>query len=316
MIEETFNDAYDQEGITRAADNALSPLKDYYDYYEKIVDQNKITDKSLNWRHIKDSIQIINECGFKSHRSLFLRLFIEYNSKKDDEGKIATNELEHLRKMIQLVESYIVRRTIVQDLPSNSVETLFIEMSKKNKDNVLLTEESIRKKLLEQDGRGIWPSDEKVREALSCKDLYGSSREKFCYFLLERICAYELDNYTERISDSQPTCEHIFPQKPGEWQPFYSKEDFDYLRDHMHRIGNLTPLTRPKNSDANNNPYCYKLKTYAESQYQLTKEIGEKYGEQWTRETYMRRQEDLIGYVLEIWKKDDKGNASNKKDIS
>lgn len=299
-VDEEFKEVVDLESIKCAADNLLTPLSDYYAYYQQIIDPSNIKAKSLNWVHIKDSINIINACGFKSHYSFFLKLFIEYYNKKDDEGKIDSTYLDDLKQKIKLVESYIVRRAIVQDLPTNTIDRMFIDLC--GVEN--LTVEMVKNTLNGQDKRGIWPDDEMVRDAISRKDLYGPTREHFCYCLLERICAYKNDNYTERVVDSSPTCEHIFPQETGYWKGNYSDDDYQFLSEHVNRLGNLTPLSRPKNSGAYVSPFSEKLLVYRTSQYKLTNEIESIYGDTWTKAIFVQRQNDLIEDILKIWKKE------------
>lgn len=299
-VDDEFDGANDLESIKSAADNFLTPLSDYYAYYQQIIDGDKVSAKTLNWVHIKDSIKIINSCGFKSHYSFFLKLFIDYYSKKDDEGKIDAVYLEDLKKKIELIESYIVRRAIVQDLPTNTIDKMFIDLCQIQNISV----QTIKDTLLEQDKRGVWPDDDMVKDAINRKDLYGSTRESFCYHLLERICAHKNNNYTERVVDSSPTCEHIVPQETIHWKDFYDEEEYQFLSEHVNRLGNLTPLSRPKNSGAYVSPYNEKLQVYKTSQYKLTNEIESTYGNEWTKATFIKRQNDLIEEIFSIWKKD------------
>lgn len=63
-----------------------------------------------------------------------------------------------------------------------------------------------------------------------------------------------------QIKAADYSVEHVLPQKPGSWARDIAKwgltaRQAGELNDRLHRIGNLTPITKPHNSSLRNKPY-------------------------------------------------------------
>ena len=308
-IEDVFDDAVDLESAKQAANRLFTPLKNYYELYKVISGAKKFDDNRIEMVKIQNTIDIINSYGFKSHRSFLLRLLIDFDKKKDDEGKHQPEDYVTLREKTDLLESFIVRRALVQDLANNTVDVMFIELSQLEDPSY----ETIYNKMIKMEGRGVWPDDEMVKGSLRTKEFYAKGREKFCYNVLKRISADMNSNLTEMIVDAQPTCEHIFPQEPALWKDDYSIEEYQFLNDHVHFLGNMTPLTKPINSEANNEVYLIKLTNYANSNYKMTRDIEGTYGRKWGKEQFDNRQVQLMKKVISIWSRGK--NNKNGMDI-
>lgn len=308
-VDEYFDNCTTHEEIKTAANHLFVPLTNYYELYEQVLGTKKFKGNSNDAVEIQNSIDIINDYGFMSHRPFMLKLLMDYDNKADDKGNHTQADLSDLKDKMALLESFIVRRAIYQDLPNNTVDVMFIELSQIDD----ISYDEIYKKMDEMSNRGMWPTDDDIRDSLGRKEFYCGLSEKFCYSVLKRISAHMNENLTEKIDDSSPTTEHIFPQDSKKWIDDYSKEDYKFLCDHLHFLGNLTPLTRPKNSDASNEIYSVKLKVYEKSNYKMTKDIEKTYGMGWNVEKFKTRQTDLEDKIIEIWSRKNKNDKSDEE---
>ena len=133
----------------------------------------------------------------------------------------------------------------------------------------------------------------------------GSNNKPRNYVIL-RLNAF-LSDGANRF-DSEPnilTIEHVLPQKVesgSEWERLWP--DTDIREKWLNRISNLIPLTRKKNSSAQNYDFEKKKKVYFSPAFGVTtwplatRVIWEK---EWTPEVLERRQEELLGFFSDLW---------------
>lgn len=101
------------------------------------------------------------------------------------------------------------------------------------------------------------------------------------------------------------TIEHVLPQtvKAGsEWEEWWP--DPDVRKAWVHRLANLVPLNKKKNSSAQNYDFAKKCDTYFKgksdvSSYALTTQVLSK--RKWKPETVEARQETLLEALIENW---------------
>ena len=99
--------------------------------------------------------------------------------------------------------------------------------------------------------------------------------------------------------------EHVLPQTPpdgSDWIKWFpDKDERDYW---THRLANLVPLDKKKNSSARNCDFARKKKVYSEgkgtaSPFVLTREVWEK--NEWTPTLLAERQKRLVGFLKDHW---------------
>jgi Protein of unknown function DUF262/Protein of unknown function (DUF1524) len=143
---------------------------------------------------------------------------------------------------------------------------------------------------------------EKFRDMLS-GNVYDFTPRRRNYLLL-RLDSFISDgaaNYDTKIL----TIEHVLPQtvKDGsqwaEWWP-----DVAGRKAWLHRLANLVPLNKKKNSSAQNYDFPKKCHTYFSgtknvSSYALTSQVISK--DKWTPDILEERQNDLIGVLVTNW---------------
>lgn len=133
-------------------------------------------------------------------------------------------------------------------------------------------------------------------------DIYTMTSNKRNYLIL-RLDSFVSDNaatYKTQIF----TIEHVLPQTPkenSEWTRLWTDEQRKYW---IHKIGNLVPLARRKNSEAQNYEFEEKKVKYftgrnGTSAYALTTQVLQ-YNE-WTPDVVEKRQEFLLGVFKKNW---------------
>ena len=121
--------------------------------------------------------------------------------------------------------------------------------------------------------------------------------------LVLRLESLRCDN-SVRLQDAV-SLEHVLPQTPpdgSDWIKWFpDKDERDYW---THRLANLVPLDRKKNSSARNYDFAKKKKVYSEgkgtaSPFVLTQEVWEK--NEWTPTLLAERQKRLVGFLKDHW---------------
>ena len=122
-------------------------------------------------------------------------------------------------------------------------------------------------------------------------------------YLILRLDSFVSDNaatYKTQIF----TIEHVLPQTPkedSEWTRLWTDEQ---RKQWIHKIGNLVPLARRKNSEAQNYEFEEKKVKYftgrnGTSAYALTTQVLQ--FNEWTPEVVEKRQAFLLGVFKKNW---------------
>jgi hypothetical protein len=101
------------------------------------------------------------------------------------------------------------------------------------------------------------------------------------------------------------TIEHVLPQtvaEKSEWASWWPDKEMRGLW--VHRLANLVPLNKKRNSAARNYEFSTKCETYFKgkknvSSYALTSQVLSK--KEWTPKTLKARQKELIDILMENW---------------
>jgi hypothetical protein len=186
------------------------------------------------------------------------------------------------------------RYNVIGNLAANEQERVYNSVAEKIAKKRLATATDIIDAL-----RPIYPSDEPFRSAFSEKQVRTTSARnrrvvRYILFEIERHIANNAFDYT---SDKYNT-EHILPEHPDEnWRTF-TDEQADRCVD---RIGNMTPLETSPNRDIGNAAYDAKKAVFAESGFEITKQLSAEYAE-WTPEKLAARQQWLAKQATSIWR--------------
>lgn len=144
---------------------------------------------------------------------------------------------------------------------------------------------------------------EKMREALN-GDIYELTPRRRNYLIL-RLDAF-LSDGAASYDPSILTIEHVLPQTVNdntEWAELWPDEKL--RKQWVHRIANLVPLNRRRNSQAQNYDFAKKKSAYFSgkkcvSSYVLTTQVLN--SSQWTPEHLQNRQSELLEVLQENWR--------------
>lgn len=135
-------------------------------------------------------------------------------------------------------------------------------------------------------------------------DIYSMMARRRNYLIL-RLDAF-LSDGAAKYDPSLLTLEHVLPQTVSPGSPWKTWWPNDADRMHwVHRLANLVPLNRRRNSQAQNFDFKTKKKTYfvgkqGVSSYVLTTQVLQK--ETWTPADVQSRQDDLIDVLRQRWR--------------
>jgi hypothetical protein len=149
---------------------------------------------------------------------------------------------------------------------------------------------------------------EEMKYALNGK-IYELTARRRNYLIL-RLDSF-LSDGAATYDPSMLTIEHVLPQtvsEESEWEKLWP--DLDERKSWVHRIANLVPLTRKRNSKAQNFDFDTKKKAYfggkqGVSSYVLTTQVLKT--DEWTPSVVEQRQKDLLEILIDRW---GLGNAS------
>lgn len=146
-----------------------------------------------------------------------------------------------------------------------------------------------------------------TRSYVSGKDLESAlvmfrPRSSAALILLELIEGKRSDT----VSHNTVTIEHIMPKTIDKWLKYICRThdqcSVEHAKDihqkYSGRLGNLTLLNKVPNSRLGNDSFLIKSKTYARSNYQITKEIASE--KQWTQNQIERRQKKFAKVLVKM----------------
>lgn len=136
-------------------------------------------------------------------------------------------------------------------------------------------------------------------------------------YIIQRLDSFYSDggaSYNEKLF----TIEHVLPQNPNpdsEWAKSWSKEQQVKW---LNRLANLVPLTRQRNSAAQNYDFQTKKEKYFQSKkgtssYKLTTQVLSY--QEWTPEIVEKRQKQLLGKLVDGWDLEKDGKCTESPDF-
>jgi len=149
-----------------------------------------------------------------------------------------------------------------------------------------------------------WPGDEEIRRTLATEAAYSRFPRGRLRMVLEAI----EDNY--RAETGQPQIErkgypieHLLPRSWKDTWPVGTPEDADERQARVHRLGNLTLLTKSLNSKVSNGPWAAKRSALQDhNTITLTgRVIKRTEREPWAEALIDERTAELIDRLLRVW---------------
>jgi hypothetical protein len=213
---------------------------------------------------------------------------------------------EELGTILSDLESFLVRRVVCELTPKN-YNRFFVDMTKELRKKDDFSAEAVRGFLLAQTSEvSRWPDDKELEVAWGTINIYKRLKKPRTRMILEALEAGLHTNKTERVPLDKLTIEHLMPR---EWEKHWpivagdgaeaSAEKRSRFRNEMiHKIGNLTLLTKALNPAVSNGPWGEKRPEILRySALNLNRELPEEWNEVKVYERSMR----LFTVAAQVW---------------
>jgi uncharacterized protein with ParB-like and HNH nuclease domain/predicted transport protein len=236
---------------------------------------------------LRQAIRDLNELDVNVSYPFLLCIYEDYMNEKITR--------DDFLKILQLIESYIFRRSIC-GIPTASLNKTFATLYKKiNKDNYV---ESIQAGILLLDKYRSIPNNQEFMASFVDKDIYNYKKTKYVLRKLENS-----NRKKELVDPDNYTIEHIMPQKEDmteEWKKELGERWEQIHEKYLHTIGNLT-LTQ-YNSEYGCKPFLEKRDMpggFSQSPLFLNSKI--KSLDSWNENEITQRAEELAKLAVNIW---------------
>jgi hypothetical protein len=151
------------------------------------------------------------------------------------------------------------------------------------------------KDIIEQLG-AVAVADREFRSDFAYLSFPERAQRKLATYVLLKLEAQITGRAVVDFDSAEATIEHILPENPADgWEDFddRNRERFTF------RLGNLTILEPKLNRLAANKPMEAKVEIYAQSQFQLTRDIATTV---WTPASIEQRQDQLAKLATAAWR--------------
>jgi hypothetical protein len=204
-----------------------------------------------------------------------------------------------LRQICADLESFLIRRAVCQLTPKN-YNRFFADVVQKLRHQGDFSAMAIRSILLEQTvDTSRWPSDDEFRTAWMTTSFYGKHRRT--RVILEALDAAMQSGKTEKVEIKEKlTIEHLMPRHWEQYWPLPEGAHADERNSFLHRIGNLTLLTKRLNPAVSNGPWDLKRKEILKhSAIAMNRQFQEVL--EWNEAGIMARTDELFDLAKRIW---------------
>ena len=148
-----------------------------------------------------------------------------------------------------------------------------------------------------------WPADAEIRQSLRTEHVFRRFKKRRTRMLLEAIeDAHRSGTNQPQVPRRGYPIEHILPQKWPEHWPVQGTEAEEFRAEHVHRLGNLTLLTKSLNSKVSNGPWATKRRALqAHDTLLLNSRLLSAVGDTWDEDGIDARTDAMIDVLLETW---------------
>lgn len=279
-VYEKFKEHYPLNDNSKLLEEIVKKVSHHAKYYVDMVLLRE-TDPELR-KCFTDLKELRAEVSYP----FLLEVYDDYNQELIEKADVI--------KILQLVESYVFRRSIC-DISTSVMNKMFATlMNEVNKDKYL---KSLNNAFLDMRTYKRYPTDTEFKAAFINKDVYNFTRRDY---LLRKLENYERSREPIEVPDY--TVEHVMPQTLTEaWQQELGENFQEIHQKWLHKIGNLT-LTG-YNPEYSNHPFKEKRdmpkKGLRYSPLHLNQDFAKT--EQWSEAAIIARAGKLAEKACKIW---------------
>ena len=243
----------------------------------------------------------LNQMDISTVYSLLLEVFKRYPT---------TNRYPELEQILADLESFFVRRTVCGLTPKNYNRFFAQLVMRLRSDNNDFSPGAVRKQLMAETAETQrWPDDAEFRNAWMNIDFYRRVKKATQRMILEAIESALHTGKTEKVKiERNLTIEHLLPVDWEEHWPLTVRDDTMQAQEQaverrnasIHKIGNLTLLTRKLNPSVSNGPWVKKRQAILKhSALNLNRVLQDT--ETWNEAAIERRSMELLQVALKLW---------------
>jgi hypothetical protein len=276
-IYSSFKDRLEALPDKTALEVEIKSLSKNSEYYERFLVPER-EDSTL----VRARLKALEALDVSSCFPLLLKLYSAVESQ-------AATETD-LIKSLELIESYIVRRSMV-GLPNNAIDQLFVTAAGSLEPGDVVA--SVANKLNAASGRMRWPSDAEFTQAILTQQQYG---KKSTPYVLRRL--EQAQGHKEMADLAEVQIEHVLPQVlTPEWETALGEDALDVKERLQHTLGNLT-LTG-YNPELGNQSFSAKREIYLDSHIDLNRWIADQ--SEWNGSKIIERGNYLANECVRLW---------------
>ncbi len=255
----------------------LDGLEDYSSLFIALSNPN-----DEFWNDTPENRTYIRQLALFRVKQTYPTLFAAYS-------KFST---EDFTRLLKLVCAIAFRYTVVSGLNPNQLEAVYNGIAIDIAKGEIGTPRQVFEEM-----RSLYVADEKFSQDFSLLSIPTKGQKKKLIKYI--ICQLEKDASGIDVNEDSFSIEHILPEnQTGAWEENFTDAEVERM---VYRIGNLTPLEPSFNRQIGNDTYSNKQAIYQQSVYVLTQNIV---AEEWTPDTLVRRQRELAGRAVRIWRSD------------
>jgi hypothetical protein len=223
---------------------------------------------------------------------------------------VSIGKTPEMREVLTDLESYLIRRMICE-LTTKNYNRFFAKLVSTLRDNDDdFSPTAIRKLLLsEKEDLGRWPDDAEFKEHWVTIEFYKRIKKSRQRMVLEALEAQLHTGKVEKVKfEEKLTVEHLLPVEWEKWWPLVIKESVGGAQEQaierrnaaLHRIGNLTLLTKTLNPSISNGPWLKKRDAILKhSALNLNRPFLQI--DAWDEDRIDQRSKELFNEVVKIW---------------
>ena len=190
-----------------------------------------------------------------------------------------------------LIESFVVRRAVCE-IPTNTLSTIFMQLSKDYRDDTNVVE-WLGTRMASNTGTARWPNDSTFRISFENSEQYGKKATRHVLLCIEKSFEHK-----EPVNLETTTIEHVMPQQlSSEWEQMLGSGSDEMHERLVHTFGNLT-LTG-YNSELGNDAFETKKAKLSTSHIELNRWICTQ--SRWNQGVITSRAKILSGVAAKLW---------------
>lgn len=197
--------------------------------------------------------------------------------------------------LTRMLVTFTFRYNTICNLTPSAILQPFIAAARDIRETGRADVPALFRKYLEK----LYPEDSQFHSAFSRKIVRSNAQARYILRHINDHLAPDRSARTE--NDAEKTnLEHILPKRYGAAWEVWRRDFPGGIDKFVYRLGNMTLISTPRNSELGNADFGEKKRVYAEDCLNITRKVLE--AEKWTAEEIANRQNWLASQACKIWR--------------